>query len=45
MMEDQKSAPAERVRGSSHDGNMRRTSGDEQPAGGMAASNLAIKCR
>ena len=33
------------VRGSSDEGNMRLTSGDEQPAGGMAASNLAIKCR
>src|ERR1700721_85494 len=39
------SAPTEQVRGSSYDGNMRRTSGEEQPARGTAASNSAIKYR
>src|SRR6185437_6174918 len=43
--ERRKSAPTAQVRGSSYDGNMRRTAGEEQPASGMAASNLATQSR
>jgi hypothetical protein len=43
MTKGEKAPQTELVRGSSYDGNMRLTGGDEQPSQGMAASNLAIK--